>query len=192
MFAQDWGGPIGLSAIRRDQSRFNRVVLYNTVVPKGEVFTSLANFIGHIPYLSWRIMTKILGRNVPPRLVVKAVSSVSRLESFGYSVPFPNSLYTAGIFKWPLLIPMHTFDSFAQEMRQVEAFFRFNWDKPSLFGYSDKELFTVYSRSTFQFMFPSGCEKDVPNAGHFLQEDQSPLLSRRIIQFINGGCNAVT
>ena len=126
---------------------------------------------------------------MPIKLIFEVSSDVSTYEVYGYMAPFPSYLYKAGAYKWPLLIPLSPTDPMAIEMMQVKNFLKTSWKKPVLFGYSDKELFTLPGRKDILETFPNACEMSIKKAGHFLQEDQGPFMSSVIIDFINMGDN---
>ena len=189
MFAQDLGGPTGLSVVRLEPTRFRRLILYNTWIPQGDIFSSFFQFSRHIPYLSWRIATAFLKRTVPVQIILKTVSDVSKSDSFGYGAPYPSPLYKAGPASWPLFIPLTPTDPVAIEMQLVRIFLQESWKGPVLFGFSDGELFTTSGRDVFRSALPGACEMDITDAGHFLQEDQGPQLSLMTINFINRGLN---
>ncbi|XP_042893851.1 haloalkane dehalogenase-like [Penaeus japonicus] len=187
LVGHDIGGPTGLSALSRDSGRYRRVVLLNTWLPQGDMFSSLSSIKDHLAYLSFRGLTKLLGRNVPLETVFSVATQSTSQALQGYVAPFPSSLYKAGPASWPLLIPTTPSDPMGVENRRVAAFLE-GWDGPALVAYSDREVFTLPGREVFRRVLPNACSATVHDAGHFLQEDQGPAVARLIVQFIHGQC----
>ena len=50
-------------------------------------------------------------------------------------------------------------------------------------------MFLFLGKDVFAQVLPGAClTPTIPNAGHFLQEDQGPYVAKLIIQFITFGC----
>ncbi|XP_037783592.1 LOW QUALITY PROTEIN: haloalkane dehalogenase-like [Penaeus monodon] len=187
LVGHDLGGPTGLSALSRDSGRYRRVVLLNTWLPQGDMFSSLSSIKAHLPYLSFRGLTQVLGRNLPLETVFSVATQSSAAEVQGYVAPFPSSLYKAGPSRWPLLIPTSYSDPMASRTGRVAAFLA-GWGGAALVAYSDREVFTLPGQDLFRRLLPRACTATVNDAGHFLQEDQGPAVARLIVQFIHGQC----
>ncbi|XP_068245432.1 haloalkane dehalogenase-like [Palaemon carinicauda] len=188
LVAQDLGGPTGLGAVARDPSRYRRLALLNTWLPQGDILSSASNVFQHIPYLSWRTVTSILGRHVPVKTVFTVASDAPKSAVHGgYKAPFPSALYKAGPAKWPLIIPLSIDDPVAIENQRVAAILR-KWEGPVLIAYSDREVFTISGKRFFESIFPYACTSTIQEAGHFLQEDQGPAVAQLILKFMRDGC----
>lgn len=189
LVAHDLGGPTGVSAMARDPSRFRRLVLLNTWLPQGDIFSSVFRASEHAPYLIFRGLVQSLGRQQSVETVFR-VASKAPLDaiSHGYGAPFPSHLYQAGPAWWPLLIPLTKNDPMALEMRKAALFLQ-KWDGPALIAYSDREVFTLPGKALLQRVLPQACETQISDAGHFLQEDQGQLISNLIVTFIQSGCS---
>ena len=189
LFGHDLGGPTGMSVVRREPQRFSKLVLLNTWLPQGDIFSSLDSTARHIPYLAFRKSVALMNRLQPVGLVVSAVSTVRNPELQGYRAPYPTLTHKAGPAKWPLLIPLNAQDPMAVEMRLARDFVRDEWSGPVLFGYSDGELFTTATAGFMRDLFSQvGCETLIENAGHFLMEDQPDAIAEEVVTFISKGC----
>lgn len=189
LFGQDLGGPTGVSAMARAPHRFRRVMLFNTWLPQGDVFSSFSRTIDHAAYLGWRNVVAALGRHQPVETVIRvATDASSDVISDGYGAPYPSYLYTAGPAFWPLMIPLTKDDPVAIEMRKAANFLS-TWHGPALLGYSDGEVFTLPGRPLLQRVLPQACQVEVRDAGHFLQEDRGPLIARLVVAFIEKDCS---
>ncbi|XP_069162583.1 haloalkane dehalogenase-like [Procambarus clarkii] len=185
---QDLGGPTGVSAVVRDPWRYHRLVLLNTWLPQGNILSSPASVRDHLPYLSWRFLVQVMGRKIPVDIVFQISSDAPHdAIKWGYGAPFPSEVYKAGPSWWPLMIPLEESDPVAREM-QAAAMFLQNWTGPALLGYTDGEVFTIPGRPLLQRVLPGACQVTVPDAGHFLQEDQGPTVASLIVDFIERGC----
>lgn len=191
LVGQDLGGPTGVSAMARAPHRFRRVVLLNTWLPQGDVFSSLSRTIDHAAYLGWRSVVAALGRHQPVQTVMRVATGASLdVISSGYGAPFPSPLYKGGPAWWPLMIPLTKDDPVAIEMRKAATFLS-TWHGPAMLGYSDREVFTLPGRPLLQHVLPQACQVEIREAGHFLQEDQGPLIAQLIVAFIEKDCKAV-
>ena len=192
LVGHDLGGPTGVSAMARDPSRFRRVVLFNTWLPQGDIFNSVIRTGEHVPYLLWRSVVSVLGQQESVEAVFKVASEAPQdAISYGYGAPFPSYLYKAGPAWWPLLIPLTEEEPMAREMQKAAAFLS-TWGGPALLGYSDGEVFTLPGKPLIRRILPQACEVQIQDAGHYLQEDQGPLIARLIVTFIKKGCNSAS
>lgn len=185
---QDLGGPTGVSAVLRDPGRYRRLVLLNTWLPQGDILSSVSSVWEHRAYLSWRFLVQAIGRHISVETVFKAVSDApDDAIQWGYGAPFPSELYKAGPSWWPLMIPLRENDVVAREMQKAAGFLE-HWQGPVLLGYSDGETFTLPGRPLLQRVLPRACHVKILDAGHFLQEDQGPVVASLIVSFIERGC----
>ncbi|CAL4207577.1 unnamed protein product [Meganyctiphanes norvegica] len=185
--AQDWGGMTGLSAMFREPERYSRVALFNSWLPQGDILSSPSTIFKHIPVLSWITLSNTLGRAQPVSVIMKIASTARGLALDGYTAPYPEKLYQAGPAAWPAMVPMSRTDPVAREFQKVGRFLT-QWKKPAMVGYSEREMFTLSGKDFFKKVLPNACEANIPDAGHFLQEDQGPLLSNILIKWIEHGC----
>lgn len=186
--AQDWGGMTGLSAISREPERYSRVALFNTWLPQGDILSTPKSILQNAPVLSWITLNNALGRAQPVSTIMKIASTARGLALEGYTAPYPEKMFVAGPAAWPAMVPMSPTGPVAREFQRVGKFLT-TWMKPAMVGYSERELFTLAGRDFFQKVLPNACPAEIPDAGHFLQEDQGPLLSNIIINWIENGCN---
>ncbi|KAG7175213.1 haloalkane dehalogenase-like [Homarus americanus] len=185
---QDLGGPTGMSAVIRDPGRYRRLVFINTLIPQGDILDSIFSVKSYSPMLLWRALNTVVGRNVPVGGVFKIASDAPEDAIIGgYVAPFPSNLYKVGASWWPNVIPLVEDDPVAIEMQKVAAFLK-QWKNPVLLGYSDREVFTIPGRTALKRILPGACEVTIPDAGHYLQEDQGPAVAKMIVSFIKQDC----
>lgn len=186
--AQDWGGMTGLSAMSREPERYSSVALFNTWLPQGDILSTPSSILKNAPVLSWITLNNALGRAQPVGVIIKIASTARGLALEGYTAPYPEKMFVAGPAAWPAMVPMSPTDPVAREFQKVGRFLA-TWKKPAMVGYSERELFTLAGKEFFQKVLPNACQTTIPDAGHFLQEDQGPLISNVLINWIEKGCN---
>jgi haloalkane dehalogenase len=177
---QDWGGLLGLNAVRLMPTRFARLVIMNTGLPTGEEPMSRA-------FLAWqKIAMKIADLPVGEVVQNATVTELSPEVVAAYDAPFPDVTYKAGAHIFPALVPTSEDMPGADEMKATRKFLR-SWDKPALVMFSDSDPITQPAGPLFKRLIPTA--KDQPDitiesAGHFLQEDQGPGIAEHIIAFM--------
>jgi haloalkane dehalogenase len=177
MFAQDWGGLIGLRLVARFPDRFARVVIANTGLPIGiganDAFKRWLEFSQTTPTL--RIGNIVKGGTV---------RGLSNDEIVAYDAPFPDDSYKAGARRFPALVPyMPNHASVAENTAAWEVLKRF--DKPFLTAFSDSDPITAGGEAVFHKLVPGTKGQShvtITEAGHFLQEDK-PL---ELVELIDG------
>jgi cis-3-alkyl-4-acyloxetan-2-one decarboxylase len=193
---QDWGGPIGGGFACRHPDRIRRLCLINAVVPLGlpleqELFPkgagsdwfqwvlkahadgTLEDVLGNLNVTILSVM-KLLGFEnsaVADRNWIRAYSAhFQTKEDCVGAINFPLD-YATGRVKWQTGGP-----------REVEAIRR----KPAMLaeGMSDQAIPPEIPLTHFRAAFPAGAVIEIPNAGHFCQEDQPAMLIALIEEFM--------
>jgi len=182
LFAQDWGGLIGLRMAAGAPSRFARIVAANTFLPVGqqtsEAFEQWQRFSQEVPEFP-------VGTVVQRGTVVDLPSDVLA----AYEAPFPDETYKAGPRALPAIVPTEPDDLEAQQNQKAWRVLS-EWDKPFLTLFGAEDPITAGAESVFQQRIPgaSGQPHHVfPETGHFLQEDRGPEVARRIVSFVTEG-----
>lgn len=182
LFAQDWGGLIGLRLLAAMPERFARLVVGNTALPTGDQPMSEA-------FEGWRQYSQTVEDFNAGKIIYGGTTSkLSAAEIAAYNAPYPDDSYKAGARRFPMLVPSTPDDSAAQPNRDAWKVLS-GLELPVLttFGADDKIMAGV--EKVFQKMMPGAAGQDhvvLPDAGHFLQEDVGPELARRIIAFMKG------
>jgi haloalkane dehalogenase len=103
-----------------------------------------------------------------------------------YEAPFPDQRYMAGARKFPSLVPIFPDDPEIpanQAAWQTLAAF----ERPFLTSFSDDDPVTAGMEQVLEDRIAGakGVEHIIiENAGHFLQEDQGPVIATKMIEFI--------
>jgi len=179
LFAQDWGGLIGLRLVGEDPDRFARVVAANTFLPTGdeplgEAFDAWRRFSQEVPvFPTGRILQGATTTELPPEVVA------------AYDAPFPDESYKAGARQFPTLVPARPDDPAAEPNRRAWAVLE-RFEKPFLTAFSDSDPITRGGERVFQARVPGARGREHPTiqgAGHFLQEDRGEELGKLVAEF---------
>ncbi len=180
LFAQDWGGLIGLRLVAAMPERFARIVVGNTALPTGDQPMGPA-------FESWRAYSQTVEDFNAGRIVYGGTTSkLMEAEVAAYNAPFPDDGYKAGARKFPMLVPSTPDDPAAAPNRAAwKVLSGLKIPVLTTFGADDKIMAGI--EKVFQKMMPGAAGQDhvvLPDAAHFLQEDVGPELARRIAAFI--------
>jgi haloalkane dehalogenase len=212
LFCQDWGGLIGLRLVAAFPDRFARVVAANTALPyaspiteemapsvrkiyeslpvvaHGELTERFAQKDGPPGFLYWRKFCAET-KELPIGEIVGGLGTIptpSEVRS-AYEAPFPHASYRTGAHIFPSLVPMFPDDPELPANRAAwKALAQF--DKPFLTAFSDSDPVTAGGEAVFQKRIPGAKNQShvtIPNAGHFLQEDNGAECAATMIAFIH-------
>jgi haloalkane dehalogenase len=165
LFAQDWGGLIGLRLVAAYPEIFGGVVIGNTGLPVGtgwsEGFKAWLDFSQSVPQMPIGVIVNGgTGRQLSPG------------EIAAYDAPFPDESYKEGARQFPILVPVTaTHASVAENKAAWKVLERF--DKPFVTAFSDGDAVTRGGEKDFQTRVPGakGQPHVILSGGHFLQED---------------------
>jgi haloalkane dehalogenase len=176
---QDWGGPIGLRLAVERPDRIGKLVILNTGIGGGRPPSD--------EWLRFRDWLRRLGTDVVPGKLVQisAVQPMSDEVVEAYSAPWPVPESKAGILAFPGLVPI------SPEHPDTPAHLAVRdrlgrWERPALVLFSDSDpIFAPSVAERIAAQIPGALQPEiVEGAGHFLQEDQGPLIGRRIARFV--------
>ena len=176
---QDWGGPIGLRIAVERPERIGKLVIMNTGIGGGRPPSE--------EWLRFRDWLRRLGTDVVPgRLVaLSAAQPIAEEVVDAYSAPWPVPESKAAILAFPDLVPIapdHPDLPAHMAVRERLA----HWNRPALVLFSDSDpIFSPRAAERIAAHIPGALEPEiVAGAGHFLQEDQGPVIGRRIAAFV--------
>ena len=200
LFAQDWGGLIGLRMVAEDQARYARIMLSNTGLPAAG---GIRGWIGYpmIRFAVWRegkpetvddngvfrftrwIAFALHNDFDLAELVQGATTrTLSDAELAGYEAPFPSAEYRAATRIFPMMVPSQLRQN-QKVMNQVFA----NWDKPFLTAFGDSDPVTAGGDVLWQDWVPGASGQPhttIIDGHHFIQEDKPEELVRILVEFI--------
>ena len=180
LFAQDWGGLIGLRVAAEHPDRFARIVAANTFLPTGdnppgEAFLRWQQFSQNSPAFD-------IGRVVQGG----TVTTLSDEVVAAYDAPFPDDSYKAGARVFPALVPTAPDDPASPANRKAWEVLE-RWEKPFLTAFSDSDPITKGGDRAFQARVPGTKGQPhttITGGGHFLQEDKGEELAKVVVDFL--------
>jgi haloalkane dehalogenase len=201
LFAQDWGGLVGLRVVAQEPDLFARIIVGNTGLPDAG---GLMGYIGPIMFrlrvwlhgkisldeltqeptlLRWVAYSRTTQEFPVGRIVQMATTSDLPPEVMAaYDAPFPDDRYKAGARIMPSLIPSQLIENH-KAWEQVLS----KWEKPLLTAFSDRDPITRGGEKVFQARVPGAQGQPhvtIKGAGHFLQEDNGDELAQVILDFV--------
>ncbi len=187
LVCQDWGGPIGLRVLSEMPERFRAVLATNTLLQNCEAPPrGVANWPGQA-IADWIAMCRNsssipVGEMVAGSCVTRPADKVLA----AYAAPFPDPVLQAGVLQITCCIPV---DETSPGLTGNRAAWRFleGWDRPFLTAFSDSDPATIGWESVFQSRIPGAKglpHRRIAHAGHFVQEEQGPVLAKVLIQFL--------
>lgn len=178
LFIQDWGGLIGLRLVSADPNRFSSIVAGNTMLPTGSVTPPQA-------FLDWqKFATTSPHFDVATVLQRATTTELTKETLAAYNAPFPSDEYKAGVRIFPALVPTSEDDPESNNNKKAWEIL-IKWEKPFLTLFSDQDPITKGGEKVFQKLIP-GCKgqpHQIVKGGHFLQEDQGPVLAQLMVDF---------
>lgn len=197
LVAQDWGGPLGLSVLARDQGRFARVVATNTILHTCDPALEGQLTWAHHGVGDGRMMLQETlldyvafyqrAPDIVPSFFLNAVAGpLPEDVRAAYDAPFPDKSYKAGLRQLIALIPLTRNDPGAAIGRATMAVLE-QWEKPFLTAYSDGDPATRGWDHVFQQRVPGARGQNhvtITGAGHFVQEQRGEELGRIVADFV--------
>jgi haloalkane dehalogenase len=197
LVVQDWGGPIGLSALARDPGRFARVVATNSFLHTCD--PALAGKLAWANHgvgasrvmLAEQLLDYVLfyqrAPDIIPSRFIKANSGPLPADVLAaYDAPFPDRSYKAGLRQLTALIPLTRNDPGAAIGRATTAALE-EWQRPFLTAYSDGDPPTRGWDAVFRERIPGAAGQahtTIPGAAHFVQEQKGEELGRIVVRFV--------
>ncbi len=180
LFAQDWGGLIGLRVVASSPDRFRAVCAANTALPVGEPLGE--GFAG------WLAASQQMDFTDTGRLMERAVQArqLTGAETSAYSAPFPTTAHTAGAVAFPRLVPITGEHAGAEENRVAWAVLG-RWDKPFLTLWCPDDVVLGGLQSTFTEAIPGAVgqpHQTFTPGGHFLQDDRGEDVAAALIAWL--------
>ncbi len=174
----DWGGPIGLRLAMEHSERIERLVILDTGLFTGEqrmsdAWVAFRDFVERTEDLPVGFLVRGGCKADPGDAVVAA-----------YEAPFPNAASKAGARAFPLLIPQKPAAPGAAEGRRVLHALRED-RRPTLMLWGDSDpILPLAVGESFAAAIGREKPRTIADAGHFLQEDQGPLIGRHIADWL--------
>jgi len=174
----DWGGPIGLRLAVEHPDRVSRLVMMDTGLFTGEQRMSDA----------WQAFHAFVERteDLPCGLLVRRGCHRDPGDEVAdaYDAPFPSVASKAGARAFPGLIPQTPDAPGAAEGRRVLEALRGD-ERPMLILWADQDpVLPPQVGEAFASALGQPSPRLIAEAGHFLQEDQGPLVGDAIADWL--------
>lgn len=181
LFAQDWGGLIGLRVAAEDPERFERIAIGNTGLPVGESLgAGFDAWLAHSQNTDFLDAGAMLQRATMARELTDA-------EVDAYRAPFPDELHMAGARQFPTLVPITPeHDGVAENLAAWEIFDA--WQQPllTLFGTDDPVLGQLHHEFIDRVPGAAGQpHQEFSPGGHFIQDDRGEELASALITWMS-------
>jgi haloalkane dehalogenase len=174
----DWGGPIGLRLAVEQPERIARIVVTDTGLFTGRqrmtpAWEAFRGFVEQTEDLPIGMLVRGGCHREPAAEVLAA-----------YEAPFPDAASKAGARAFPLLIPRTPQEpGAAAGQRTLDALA--GDDRPTLFAWASEDpIIPLATGQRFAQALGGEVAHVLPEAGHFLQEDQGPLLGRLLVDWL--------
>ena len=192
--AQDWGGPITAAYSIRNLNKVKSFVLINTLFgySREERPKNLT------PWFQWinkhyqdKTLNGILGELGSTFLSVMKIPNFTNNTVINdnwinaYSSQFPDRASCKGAINFPLDALLNRMVPYIIEgIKQGEL--KSLCSKPAIlaYGMKDRAIEPDYAIRDFKALFPSSNVVEMPNAGHYSQEDEPELLINLIKEFM--------
>jgi haloalkane dehalogenase len=174
----DWGGPIGLRLAVEQPERIARMAAMDTGL-----------FTGHQRMSeNWLRFRDFVARtdDVPISLLVRRACNTDPGDEVAaaYDAPFATPESKAGAKAFPLLIPLAPDEPGAEAGRRVLDELRVD-ARPKLVLWADGDpVLPLENGRAFAQALNTELHHVVADAGHFLQEDQGPLVGRLLADWL--------
>jgi haloalkane dehalogenase len=178
MVVHDWGGPIGLRLAVEHAERIDRLVILDTGLATGyqkstEAWLAFRDFVARTEDLPIGMLVRGACKLDPGDEVIAA-----------YEAPFPDIASKAGARAFPMLLPNTPDAPGAAAGRRTQEALRED-RRPTLMLWGDSDpVLPLSVGERFAASIGQPTPRTIENAGHFLQEDQGPLIGRLIADWL--------
>ncbi|MGO9489867.1 MAG: haloalkane dehalogenase [Solirubrobacteraceae bacterium] len=174
----DWGGPIGLRLAIEQHERVDRLVILDTGLFTGhqrmtEAWTAFRDFVERTEDLPVGFLVRGACKNDPGEEVIAA-----------YDAPYPDAASKAGARAFPLMLPRSPDAPGAEAGQRVHEALKQD-SRPTLMLWADADpVLPLSTGERFASSIGRPTPRTIPDASHFLQEDQGPLIGSLIADWL--------
>jgi haloalkane dehalogenase len=174
----DWGGPIGLRLAVDHPERIGRLVILDTGLFTGhqrmtDAWIAFRDFVARTEDLPISLLVRNACKTDPGDEVAAA-----------YDAPFPDAASKAGARAFPLMLPTEPDAPGAAAGQRVLEQLRED-SRPTLMLWADSDpVLPLSTAERFASAIGRQPPRIIPEASHFLQEDQGPLIGELIAEWL--------
>lgn len=185
LFAQDWGGLLGLRLVAERDGQFSRVAIGNTALPIGEpAGPGFDQWLAYSQSPKFRDIGGLFARAVQAR-------TLTEHEIAGYGAPFPDETYMAGAIAFPALVPITPDHEGIAENRAAWRVLK-AWDRPFLTLWCPEDPVLGHLAASFIVRIPGAAgqphQKFRPG-GHFVQDDRGEDIAAALVDWLRDDTN---
>lgn len=174
----DWGGPIGLRLAVEHPDRVSRLVITDTGL-----------FTGHQKMSdAWITFRDFVERteDLPISLLVRNACKTDPGDEIAaaYDAPFPEPAAKQGTRAFPLMLPTEPTAPGGEAGQRVLDALKSD-ERPKLVLWADSDpIISLKTGERFAAALNTEIDHVIPDASHFLQEDQGELIGRHIADWL--------
>lgn len=180
LFAQDWGGLIGLRIVAEDPDRFDRVAIGNTGLPVGESLgPGFDGWLNASQTMEFMDCGALLQRATQAR-------ELSEAEMDAYRAPFPDESYMAGAREFPALVAITPEHGAVAENKAAWEVYE-TWTKPFLTLWCPGDPVLGQLHHEFIERVPGAAgqpHQELTPGGHFVQDDRGEDIAGALIAWM--------
>jgi haloalkane dehalogenase len=177
----DWGGPIGLRLAVEQRERIDRIVILDTGLFTGhqkmsDAWIAFRDFVARTEDLPVGMLVRGACKTDPGDEVIAA-----------YDAPYPDAASKAGARAFPLMIPRSPDATGAAAGQRVLEALKGD-ERPTLMLWADSDpVLPLSTGERFAEALGQPAPRTIPDASHFLQEDQGPMIGSLIADWLTAG-----
>ena len=181
LVVHDWGGPIGLRVAVENPERVGRIVVMDTGLFTGNQKMSEP----------WKVFRDFVERteDLPISMLVRGACKTDPGDEVAaaYDAPFPEPRAKQGARAFPLMLATSPDAPGARAGQRVRDALETD-PRPKLFMWADSDpILTIEMGRRFAEICGTEITHVIPEASHFLQEDQGELIGRHIADWLTAG-----
>jgi haloalkane dehalogenase len=175
LFAQDWGGLIGLRILAENPEKFSGLVVSNSGLPIGSGASE--------GFKQWLNYSQTVEDFNAGKIVYQgSLKALDNYEIDAYNAPFPDDLFKVAARVFPTIVPITKEHAEVEEnIKAWEVLKKFDRPTVAIFGEHDASFRGGDKYIIEKITGAKGMNHQRINAGHFSQENQPELIADTIL-----------
>lgn len=175
LFAQDWGGLIGLRILAENPEKFSGLVVSNSGLPIGSGASE--------GFKQWLNYSQTVEDFNAGKIVYQgSLKALDNYEIDAYNAPFPDDSFKVAARVFPTIVPITKEHAEVEEnIKAWEVLKKFDRPTVAIFGEHDASFKGGDKYIIEKIAGAKGMNHQRINAGHFSQENQPELIADTIL-----------